>query len=235
MLGKKKSTRTHANALAKPWYMNQNPPLVVWPAHIQREQYSGRNILDGGPNSITMLAKAFPQWAETCKAGLSRTRVEHMPWAIVTSAVHVLLCFTLNRLVRMLYFKHASGGSLVLVVTHEHSLKAQLDVWQAKMQIAFQEELYAVDTVSDVLFKLLALHFTWYNKFSERGAGASEDIHPNQLPQDGALKVNWGQRGPRESQDILKGGEICQVFRIFIFWQSQLWNALDQDVVITVV
>lgn len=37
----------------------------------------------------------------------------------------------------------------------------------AEMQLAFPGELYSVDTISDPLFKFLALHFTWYNKFSE--------------------------------------------------------------------
>lgn len=54
------------------------------------------------------------------------------------------------------FFEYASGEPFVLVVTHAslvHSLRAKLEVLQAEMQIAFPGELYAVDTVSDVLFK----------------------------------------------------------------------------------
>ncbi|KZP14040.1 hypothetical protein FIBSPDRAFT_702759, partial [Athelia psychrophila] len=99
----------------------------------------------------------------------------------------------------------ACGNLLALLISHASfipSLKEKLEVLKAELQIAFPGELYSVDTASDQLFKFLALHFTWYNKFSESGAGAPDDIHPNQLLKDGSLKVNWGQRQPRESQQI---------------------------------
>ncbi|KAF7986944.1 hypothetical protein HWV62_12757 [Athelia sp. TMB] len=99
----------------------------------------------------------------------------------------------------------ASGDLVALVVTHASllpSLRAKLDVLMAELQTAFPGELYAVDTAADPLSKFLALHFTWYNKFSEKGTGAPGDVHPGELLREGALKVNWGQREPRESAEI---------------------------------
>ncbi|KAF7973342.1 hypothetical protein HWV62_15499 [Athelia sp. TMB] len=98
-----------------------------------------------------------------------------------------------------------NGDLIALAVTHVSSipaLKSKLEVLMAEIQLVFPGELYTVDTIKNPNSKFLAFHFSWYNKFSESGAGAPVDTHPSQLLREGAWKVNWGQREPRESQQI---------------------------------
>lgn len=93
----------------------------------------------------------------------------------------------------------------------------------AELQAIFPKEQFDVDSHEDG-FKFLALHFGWYNKFSEsvslsipsklsktdvkQGEGAPEDVHPDQLMREGSWKVNWLQREPRESADIRDHPEL---------------------------
>ena len=69
----------------------------------------------------------------------------------------------------------ANGDLIALAVTHASSipaLKSKLEVLMAEMQLVFPGELYSVDTAKSPNSKFLALHFSWYNKFSESVSSA---------------------------------------------------------------
>ncbi|KAJ7258525.1 hypothetical protein C8J57DRAFT_1515837 [Mycena rebaudengoi] len=57
-------------------------------------------------------------------------------------------------------------------------------------------------------FKYLSCHYSWYARYGEKGHGAPEGVHPNNVQRENQREnrghVNITQRGPYPSKDILK-------------------------------
>ncbi|KAJ7065101.1 hypothetical protein B0H15DRAFT_794627, partial [Mycena belliarum] len=53
-------------------------------------------------------------------------------------------------------------------------------------------------------FKYLSCHYSWYSRYGEKGNGAPTDAHPDNLRKAHGGRVNWNQRGPHQSKEILQ-------------------------------
>ncbi|KAJ6466820.1 hypothetical protein C8R45DRAFT_909855 [Mycena sanguinolenta] len=53
-------------------------------------------------------------------------------------------------------------------------------------------------------FRYIAFHYVWYGKFAEKGNGAPESLHPDDIRKDHGGRCNHEQRLPRLAKDCLK-------------------------------
>ncbi|KAF8055005.1 hypothetical protein FPV67DRAFT_1459498 [Lyophyllum atratum] len=71
----------------------------------------------------------------------------------------------------------------------------------AQLDSLFPNELY-YDTSDRKDYNFLAVHYSWYNRYGERGDAAPQNIHPHYVHKEGANNINHSQRVPYCSQDI---------------------------------
>ncbi|KAJ6617034.1 hypothetical protein B0H10DRAFT_1948715 [Mycena sp. CBHHK59/15] len=56
-------------------------------------------------------------------------------------------------------------------------------------------------------FKYYSCHYTWYNRFGEKGFTAPADVHPNNICKDHDGRVNFTQRFPHQAKEITEHRE----------------------------
>ncbi|KAJ7169086.1 hypothetical protein C8R43DRAFT_876548 [Mycena crocata] len=54
------------------------------------------------------------------------------------------------------------------------------------------------------LYSYLSCHYSWYARYGEKGDNAPENIHPDHLERDHGGRVNFEQRIPHQTKEILE-------------------------------
>ncbi|KAJ7259445.1 hypothetical protein C8J57DRAFT_1073108 [Mycena rebaudengoi] len=92
-----------------------------------------------------------------------------------------------------------------MVITNLAALLPDLDKSTLPLlSLALPGEVYP-DKLNRPGYNYLACHFSWYNRYAEKGHTAPKDVHPNVVCKEGVKHVNHSQRGPLRSAEMREG------------------------------
>ncbi|KAJ7667363.1 hypothetical protein B0H17DRAFT_1251658 [Mycena rosella] len=132
-----------------------------------------------------------------------------------------------------LYIRDANGKLLSLALRVPEHIKKAIEDAILHIQAAMPGEFKDEDS-RRAMFKYLSCHYTWYARFAENGSGAPADVHPNNLRKEGEGRVNFTQRFPHQSKDILEHRHgfllLAQAYENFFeFLRPKLAHLLPED------
>ncbi|KAJ6628617.1 hypothetical protein B0H10DRAFT_1638466, partial [Mycena sp. CBHHK59/15] len=83
-------------------------------------------------------------------------------------------------------------------------------------------------------FKYYSCHYTWYNRFGEKGFTAPANVHPNNIRKDHDGRVNFTQRFPHQAKEITEHREeydiLSKAFHPFFeYLRPQLRHLLPEE------
>ncbi|KAG6815699.1 hypothetical protein H0H93_009152 [Arthromyces matolae] len=100
-----------------------------------------------------------------------------------------------------LKFLDASNQFVGLLLTNMTSIVPHCnDDIMGALEAHFGDNL-GQDTSDRSDYEFLSLHYSWYNRYSEKGDGAPL-VHPHYVYKNGSVRVNNSQRVPRCSKEI---------------------------------
>ncbi|KAJ7267352.1 hypothetical protein C8J57DRAFT_1067884 [Mycena rebaudengoi] len=67
------------------------------------------------------------------------------------------------------------------------------------------------DTSARPGYRYLACHFSWYNRYAEKGHNAPKHVHPNYVKKKNVKRANHSQRVPLRSADMRKRPEETEI------------------------
>ncbi|KAG6848785.1 hypothetical protein H0H93_014029, partial [Arthromyces matolae] len=91
----------------------------------------------------------------------------------------------------------------LLLTNMEQALGPKMALISSKLKVLFFKENISDDSRREG-FSFLAQHYNMcYNRYAEKGTGAPKDVHPDYLGKQGKSHINFSQRLPHLSKDIL--------------------------------
>ncbi|KAG6825842.1 hypothetical protein H0H92_002228 [Tricholoma furcatifolium] len=116
--------------------------------------------------------------------------------------------------------KHVGGGLLITDFPNQYP-KFNTSLITA-IQALFPGEFREDDSDRDD-YSFLSCHYSYYNRFSEKGTDAPTDIHPHYLRKESNMHSNNTQRAPRTSKEMKRDlaesdilGEFLQTLMEFV-------------------
>ncbi|KAJ7272360.1 hypothetical protein C8J57DRAFT_1507215 [Mycena rebaudengoi] len=103
---------------------------------------------------------------------------------------------------KVLTLRDSKSKLLAMIITNLAELLPHLDKTTLSLvSVAIPGEVYP-DNSKRRGYRYLACHFSWYNRYAEKGHSAPKDVHPNYVHNKNSGRVNHSQRVPHRSAEM---------------------------------